>query len=178
MGYLAAWKVLEQMIADLRRKGIIIPADIMNDLKSAKTLIDILKADPWRIETSQKIEGYLLNVESYLASQAQKKLGAKYVEEWLKRLDEASQRSHEEEVAEEEEETRFIPGLPREQKWIRVKPTVELTLEKMKALAKETNLLFNVQGDGYLLVYGEDERIKEFVKKMATKHGLKEEKQR
>ncbi|NWF87137.1 DUF2096 family protein [Candidatus Bathyarchaeota archaeon] len=175
MGYLTAWKVLEQMIADLRKRGIAIPADIMNDLKSAKILINILKADPCHIETSQKVEGYLLNIESYLVSQGQKRFGANYVEEWLRRLDEASQRPHEEEVA-EEEKIRFIPGLPREQKWIRVKPTAEFTLERIKALAKEANLLFNVQSDGYLLVYGEDERIKEFVKKMATKYGLKEEK--
>jgi hypothetical protein len=174
MGHLAAWKVLEQMIADFRKRGITIPAEIMNDLKSAKTLINILKADPCRIDTSQKIEAYLLNLESYLVSEGQKKLGAKYVEEWLRQLDEASQKPREEEVA--EEETRFIPGLPRDQKWIRVKPTAELTLEKIEALAKEVNLSFNVQNDGYLLVFGEDERIKEFVKKMATKYGLKVEK--
>lgn len=175
MGYLASWKVLEQMITDFRKRGMTIPAEIMNDLKSAKTLINILKADPCRIDTSQKIEAYLLNLESYLGSQGQKKLGAKYVEEWLRQLDEASQKPNEEEVA-EEEETRFIRGLPRDQKWIRVKPTAELTLEKIEALAKEANLSFSVQSDGYLLVYGEDKRIKEFVKKMATKYGLEAEK--
>jgi hypothetical protein len=175
MGYLAAWKVLEAMIADFRKRGIPVSADIMNDLKSAKTLINILKADPCRVDTSQKVETYLLNVESHLVSQGQKKLGAEYVEEWLKQLDEASQKPHEEEAA-EEEETRFIPGLPREQKWIRAKPTAELPLEKIKALAEEANLTSKLQNDGYLLVYGEDKSIKEFVKKMATEYGLKAEK--
>jgi hypothetical protein len=176
MGYLDAWKVLEQMVADFRKRGITVPAEIMNDLKSAKTLINISKADPSLMDTSQKIEAYLLNLESYLVSQGQK-FGAKYVEEWLGKLDEASQKPHEEKVM-EEEETRFIPGIPRDQKWIRVKPTAELTVEEIEALAKEANLLFNVQSDGCLLVYGEDERIKEFVKKMATKYGFKAEKQR
>jgi hypothetical protein len=174
MGYVAAWKVLEEMITDLRKKGIAVPAEVMGDLRSAKTLISVLKADVSRVDTSQKIEEYLLHVESYLVSEGQKLFGAEYVQEWLKRLDEASRKVSEA----EEEETRFIPGIPRERKWIRVKPSAEISMEKLKLLADESHLLYNVQKDGCLLVYGEDERIKDFVKKMATKYGLKAEKQR
>jgi hypothetical protein len=172
MGYLAAWKVLEGMITDFRKRGIVVPAEIMSDLRSAKTLINILKADSNRVETSQKIDEYLLNVESYLVSEAQKTFGTKYVEEWLKRLDEASKKVAEE----EEEEPKFIPGLPRGHKWVRVKPSTELPIEKLKTLAEEAHLSHNVQSDGCLLVYGEDKCIKEFVKNMAKKHGSKTEK--
>jgi hypothetical protein len=169
LGYLAVWKVLEETIADFRKKGLVIPAEVMNDLKSAKTMINILKADPNRGETLQKIEEYLANVESYLVSEGQKIFGAKYLEEVLKRLNEASQKIS----CEEEEETRFISGVPREEKWIRVKTSKELPAEKVKAIAEELNLSCNIQDDGYLLVYGKDDRIKEFVKKIANKHGLK-----
>jgi hypothetical protein len=165
MGYLGVWKVLEEMILEFRKRGITIPTEVMDNLKSARTLIKILKADPSRGETMQKIEEYLSNVESYLISEAQKKFGVEYVDKWLKKLDEASMRFPDL----EEEETRFVPGLPREQKWIRVKPSAELPMEKLKLLAKELNLSSELQGDGYLLVYGEDESLKEFVKKMAKK---------
>ncbi len=168
MGYLAVWKILEEMITDFRKRGVAIPANIVSDLKSAKTLINVLRADPSRLETTQKIEEYLNNVESYLISEGQR-FGEKYVEEWLKRLDDASRRVFEE----EEGESRFVPGLPREQRWVRVKPSGEMPIEALKALANELNLSFNVQKDGCLLVYGEDERVKDFVKKMATKYGLK-----
>jgi hypothetical protein len=168
MGYLATWKVLEEMVADFRKRGAAVSAEIMKDLRSAKTLINVLKADPSRVDTSQKIDEYLLNVESHLVSEGQKMFGTGYVEEWLKRLDEASKK-----VLEEEEETKFIPSVPREHKWIRVKPSTELSIEKLKSLAEEAQLLCNVQDDGYLLVYGEDERIKEFIKKMATKYRFK-----
>ncbi len=171
MGYSAAWKVLEEMITDFRKRGLTVPADIISDLRSAKTLINVLKADPSRIETRQKIEKYLHTVESYLVSEGQKRFGADYVDEWLKRLNKASKK-----VFEEEEETRFIPGLPREQKWIRVKPSDELSMEKIKELADELSLSCDVQNDGCLLVYGEDERVKGFVKKMATKKDLGTEK--
>lgn len=172
MGYLAVWKVLEEMITDFRKRGVLVPTEVIGDLKSAKTMIKILKADPSRGETVQKIEEYVLSVESYLFSEGQKLFGTEYVEEWLRRLDEASRKI----VEEEEEETRFVSGLPREQKWIRVKPSAELPLEKLKVLAEESSLSYNVQNDGCLLVYGEDERIKTFVKKIATIHGLEAEK--
>lgn len=172
MGYLAAWKVLEEMVADFRKKGVSIPTEVMSDLKSAKTLINILKADSSHTETSQKIEEYLLKVESHLISEGQKLFGAGYVQGWLKRLDEAFSKPFEEEA----EAMRFVPGFPREHNWIRVKPSAELSIEKLKALAEESNLSCKIQSDGCLLVYGEAENIKNFIKKMATKHGLRAEK--
>jgi hypothetical protein len=169
MGYLAKWKVLEEMVTDFRKKGIIVSAEVMNDLKSAKTLINVLKADPSCIDTSQKIDEYLLSVESYLVFEGQKAFGAGYVEEWLKRLDEASRKM----LEEKKEETKFVKGVPREHKWIRVKPSTEISIEKLKTLAEELHLSYNIQNDGCLLVYGEDRCIKEFIKKMATKYRSK-----
>lgn len=169
MGYLAAWKVLEEMITDFRKRGVTVPADVMSNLRSAKTLINVLRADPRRKDTSQKVEDYLLNIESYLVSEGRKRFGTEYMEEWLKRLDEASKKA----FKEEEWETRFISGLPRDQKWIRVKSSPELPIEGLKALADELTLSYTVQDDGCLLVYGKEEGIKDFVKKMTTKYGIK-----
>jgi hypothetical protein len=169
MGYLAAWKVLEEMVTDFRKKGITVPAGMISNLRHAKTLINVLRADPSHLETKQKVEEHLRGVESYLVSEGQKRFGTKYVEGWIKRLDEASSKV----IEEKEEETRFISGVPREQKWVRVKPSAELPIEGLKALADELNLSYNTQNNGYLLVYGEDQRIKDFVKKMTAKYGLK-----
>jgi hypothetical protein len=162
MGHLAVWKVLEEMIIELRKKGLPIPATVMNDLKSARTMIKIMNVDESRGETAQKAEEYLGNVEVYLVTEAQKKLAPEYIDEWLRRLEEASC-----EICEEKgEEQRFISGLPRDQKWIRVEPLASLPLEKLKQLAEESNLSCSVQEDGRLLVHGKAEDIKWFVKKM------------
>ena len=171
MGYLAAWKVLEEMITDLRKKGVTVPADTISDLRHAKTLINVLRADPSHLDTSQRVEEHLRNVESYLVSEGQKRFGTAYVEKWIKRLDEASIKVSEE----EEKETRSISGIPREQKWVRVKPSAELPIEGLKALADELSLSYNLQSDGCLLVYGKDQRIKDFVKKMTAKYRFKAE---
>lgn len=172
MGYLTAWKVLDEVIKDFRKRGITIPTNIVSDLRFVKTLIDVLKADPSSLEVRKRIEEYICNIEAYLISEGQERIGNKWVGEWIKRLDEAIKTPFDE----EREEVNFIPGIPREQCWIRVKPSEELTVEILKALAVELNLTFNLQKDGYLLVYGKDECIKEFVKKIATKYGLKAEK--
>ncbi|MEM2937310.1 MAG: DUF2096 family protein [Candidatus Bathyarchaeia archaeon] len=169
MGYLAVWKVLEEMIIDFRKRGIVVPADVIGDLKYARTLINVLKADPSSLETGRRVEEYLRNVESYLISEGIEKLGNKYVDEWLKQLDEASKKVFDDEG----EEVRFIHGVPRDKRWIRVKPSDDMPIEMLKALAGELNLSFNVQKDGCLIVYGEEEYVKDFVKKMATKYGLK-----
>jgi hypothetical protein len=168
MGHVATWKVLEEMVADFRKKGKTVPPTVMDDLKSAKTMIQISKAEKRPTDTVLKIEEYLVNVESHLVSEGKKQFGVKYVDQWLCRLEEASKASDE-----EEEETRFIPGIPREEKWVRVKPTAELSIEKLKALASESKLSHKLQDDGCLLVYGKDENVKGFVKKMATKYAVK-----
>jgi len=172
MGYLAVWKIQEEMVADFRKRRKTIPEKTMNDLKLARTLIKMLKANTNQEDTIQKIETYLTNVESYLVSEGEKLYGTKYVDEWLKRLNEASKKKTEP----EQEETRFVPGLPRGQKWVRVKPSTELPAEKVKMLAEKSGLLYKMQSDGNLLVYGKDEQVKNFVKKMATEHRLKTKK--
>ena len=173
MGYIATWKVLEEALTHLRKKGISVPAEIMNDLKNAKTTIQILKADPSRIETTRKIDEYLRKLESYIISKGEKALGAKYVDTFLLGVDEARRVSDE-----EEKETTFVPGMPRQRNWIRVTSSDVLPLERLKKLAEESNLAFTEQKDGYILVEGEDKKIKDFVKKMATEYGTKSAKYR
>jgi hypothetical protein len=67
-----------------------------------------------------------------------------------------------------EEEDKFILGVPRDQKWIRVEPIQSLPPERLKQLAQELNLTVNPQKDGRLVVYGQPENIKEFLKRMAA----------
>lgn len=45
MGYGEVWRISSDLLTELREKGEAIPADVMNDLCFAKTLIQILKAD-------------------------------------------------------------------------------------------------------------------------------------
>ena len=174
MGNVAVWKVLEEMIADFREKKMDIPAEIMDDLKSARTTLRILKVDPTNSETLQKIDQYMMKVESYMVSEGQEKLGFSYVDEWLNRLDNARR----EKGDEGQDEMRFIPGVPRQQKWIRVTPSAEISIKNLEATAHGLGLQSTIQKDGSLLVSGGDQLIKDFVKKMASKYKADAEKYR
>jgi hypothetical protein len=171
MGYEAVWKVLEEIVIELRKKGVATPPRVMNDLKSAKVLMKILDASERdRGETAPKIEQYLGSIEAYLVTEAQKVFQPARIDAWLRRLEEASchtcQTCGLEREAKGKVEDKFITGVPRDQKWIRVEPLASLPAEKLKQLAGETSLSFREEKDGHLTVYGSSENIKKFVKKM------------
>jgi len=168
MGHLAVWKTQDEMIADLRKRGVAIPEKIMNDLKTARIIIKISKAETNPEDADQNVETYLANTEAFLITEAEKRFGTRYVGDWLKRISDARKT-----IDEPEDKTRFVLGLPREYKWIRVKPTAELPLGTVETMANELELICKTQHDGYLLIYGKDKTIRNFVKRMTVKQSSK-----
>ena len=166
MSYEEKWKVLADLLTELRKKGEKIPTDIMNDLRSAKTMIQILKVDPTHIENIPRIETYMRKVEYHAIFTAQEKLGTEFVERWLRKLEKAKKVKIE---GKEEVSLRFVSGLPRDKNWVRVQISKDTPKEDVKRLAKENKLLCKMQKNGYMLVYGSEESIKSFVKKIAEK---------
>jgi hypothetical protein len=164
MGYGEVWTVLADLLAELRKKGAAIPADVMDDLRSAKTMIQILKADPMHTENIPRIETYLENVESHLITMSQERFGTEYVTLWMKRLEEARRVSEGRATA-----TRFVPGVPRGKDWVRVEISEEAPQSDIEKFADENGLSSKTQDDRYVLVYGKNANIKSFVKKLAER---------
>jgi len=160
---MASWKLLEDMLIALKKKGVAIPVNIMEDLRAAKSMIKLSCMDNSRGEAIQKAEEYTANVEAFLVTEAQKTMDSEKVDSWLRRLEEANA-----EICEETkgEENKFVTGVPRDQKWIRVEPTDNLPTERIRQIAKEQNLEVSQQKDGWLVVYGQQDDIKGFLKKM------------
>jgi len=169
MRYGEVWKTLADLITEFRKRGETIPSNVMADLRAAKTMIQVLRADPERVENVPTIEAYLGNVESYLIMEAHKKFGAEFADDWMERLREARKITAEEEKI--EPASRFVPGLPRGQHWVRVQISNEMPEKEVKRLAEESGLSFKKMRDGYALVYGEGEKLKLFVKRTAEKLG-------
>jgi len=166
MGYEKWWKTLETLIAEFRKKQIPIPNDVMTSLRSAKTMISVYKADLSYAESIPAIENYLLNVESSIMNMAKEEFGQTFVERWLKELEKARK---EKEPADEATTSRFIPGLPKGEHWVRVLLSEDILKGNIEKLAAELGLSCKMQKDGYMLVYGSKEKVKDFVKKMAEK---------
>jgi hypothetical protein len=165
MGHnMATWKLLEDIMLELKKKGLSIPSNVMEDLRAAKSMIKLSCMQDSRGEAIQKAEEYTANVEAYLVTEGQRILGSEIVDQWLRRLEEANA-----DVCEEKtEESKFVTGVPRDQKWVRVEPITNLSTERIQQIAKEQSLTVNQQKDGRLVVFGQPEAIKDFLKKMTT----------
>ncbi|MCW3986157.1 MAG: DUF2096 domain-containing protein [Candidatus Bathyarchaeota archaeon] len=167
MGYEQWWKTLENLITELRKKQVTISTEVMTSLRSAKTTINIYKADPSRLESIPVIENYLMTVESNLINRAKERFGQAFIERWIKKLEKARR---EENLKAETATSRFIPGLPKGKHWIRVSTSDDILKENVEKLAGELGLSCKMQKDGYVLVYGSKEDVKDFVKKMAKEY--------
>ncbi len=163
MSYENKWKILADLLTELQERDEKIPADVINDLRSANTMIQVLKADPTHTENISRIDTYLRSVESY-AIFAAEKLGTETVEEWLKKLKDTKTVKKKEDRA---AGSRFSLGVPRDKSWMRIKISDDTPLEDVKNLVKESKLSCKMQENGYMLVYGDEKNIKSFVRMMA-----------
>jgi len=161
------WLTLEDLIEEFRKHGETIPSEIMEDLRAAKSLIQVSRAKPQHMEDSMQIEVYLNNIEFYLIPKAQEKFGQAFADEWMKKLEKARKEASEEGLG--STVSKFLPGMPRETPWVRVKISEDIKQEVVEALAKESGLRANNKENGYLLVYGDKEKLNVFMKKMTEK---------
>lgn len=165
MGHnLASWKLLEDMMLELKAAGVAIPGKVVEDLRSAKSMIQLTFTDGSHGDVLQKAEEYLANVEAYVITEGQTVFGAAKVDEWLHRLEEASGQVCEEPTVSD----KFVAGVSRSQKYVRIEPKGDLTKEKVEVLAKAHGMQVKVQPDGKLIVYGCSENLKAFLKQITA----------
>ena len=146
---------------ELKKSGITVPGKVVEDLRSAKSMIQLTHTEGGSHgDALQKAEEYLANVEAYVVTEGQNVFGSDKVDGWLRRLDEANA-----EVCEDEAVCdKFVTGVPRDQKWVRVEPMGDLTSDKVQKLAGDRGLQVKTQADGRLVVYGSAENLKAFLK--------------
>jgi hypothetical protein len=118
-----------------------------------------------------KLKEILGGIESELISEASAVFSPKEIDESLKRLEEASITTCEPELGQAKD--KLITGIPRDQKWVRVEPSGNLTSEKIKQMATENQLLIKPQKDNRILVYGQQDALKEFLKRATAEAAKK-----
>lgn len=164
MSYEEKWKILADLLAELQKRGETVPVDVFEDLKSAKTLIQVLKADPTHVETLSKIDTYMRSVESFTIFTAEK-YGQKTVDDWLKKLKDKQCT----EELQPHAGSRFVHGIPRDRNWVRIQILKDTPLEDFEKLAKERGLSYKKDENGYVTVYGDKEGLKQLVKTLAER---------
>jgi len=166
---------MSDLIAVLRKSGEVVPMKVMSDLRAAKTMIEIYKVNRSHSENLLRIEEYLANLESYLLPVAKKRLGEEQMNKLLNDFAEAQRRTS---TWESKPPRGFPVGVPRDSKWVRIEPSDKIPIEKIKHLTRQIGLKSKIQADGYVLVFGEEQKLKQFVKNMAEllREGIKNDK--
>lgn len=167
MSHETIWTALEDLIEEFRKRGETIPPQIMEDLRAAKSLIQVSRAKPQQTQDSTQIEIYLNNIEFYLIPKAQEKFGQAFADEWMRKLEKAGKETIEEGVG--STVSTFLSGMPRDTPWVRVRFSDDIKQDIVETLAKESGLKTNNKEPSYLLVYGEQKKLKTFMKKMTER---------
>jgi hypothetical protein len=165
LSYDNKWKILADLLKELQKKGEDIPPEILEDLRSTKVMIQILKMDSTHIDTMIRIERYLRKIESYVILTSER-LGKEISEMWLRKL---KDQPIVERMEKPKKESKFITGIPRNTKYIRIRISDDVTIDEVLKTANENNLTLRNRKNGFIIVYGDKEKIKSFVKKMAKK---------
>ena len=165
LNYYALWRLMADLIRDLKRKGAPITPDMMSDLRLIKSMIEILKIDRSNMDVIRRIEECMSNLESRLIPMADEYFGREYAEALMDKIAEA-RRSR---VSEPELEMRLRIGAPRDKDWIRIKPTDMAPPDMIRELCERFGLKHETQSDGYMLIYGDKESIKRFIKETARR---------
>ncbi len=164
MDYEATWELMSSLISELRKSGETVPAKAMSDLRAARTMMEVHKVDQSRSENLQRIEDYLTSLETLLVPIANRKFGKEYVDAWLKKLGKTYVQPPK---WKPRLQGNFPVGVPRDSRWVRVEATEKISTEKIKHLAQHIGLKSKTEKDGRVLVFGEEQKLKQFVKDVA-----------
>ncbi|MEM3041230.1 MAG: DUF2096 family protein [Nitrososphaerota archaeon] len=160
--YEAVWQVFADLVTELRRAGETVSSQVVRDLRSAKTMIQISKVDRDNPDHLVRIEELIRSIESCIMPKAEKRFGREAVAEWEERLEKARGEVHEESLS----SRRFVPGVPRNKDWVRIETTDDIPLEKVVQAAGEEGLICKTDGDQWVIVYGEKTGIKNLIDRL------------
>ncbi len=169
--YYAIWRVLEELLGNLKERDVEIPADFLTKLKAVHGNINILKADPTYEDTMKMVEEQLNNLEGQLVYLAENRVGPDYADNWIARIKKA--RESEPEVSRAKP---FSPGVPRADYWIRLTLGEVIRGEEIKEMASNLGLSIKEEDPDTVIVHGEEAKVKSLVKNMTAK--MREERDR
>ncbi len=160
------WKVLSDLLVVLRSQGADIPPDVVGDLRSARSLIEVLKVSPECEGVAGTVDQLLANVEVFLLAEAEEKLGREEAKKWREKIARSIEEAEGEAL---ETSMRFRPGLPRGEHWVRIRVSDDIPADLLEGIAEEEGVSTELQPDGFLLVKGSKEKVRSFIKKLSER---------
>jgi hypothetical protein len=165
MDYLALWKVFEELITELKKKGINITDQTMKKLRGSRATINIYAADPSYQQTSADLMTQLTELEMELMTLAEQEIGYEFANDWLEKIDAARKA----EPSTPALYKGFPQGVPRSDYWIRFTVGDTIPLDELQKMAAEYKLSIKEESSDQVLVHGEKNKVKQLVKTMTEK---------
>lgn len=165
--YEAIYETLCEMTTALRKKDVDVPSDIATDLRSARALISGHRTDPEAVQILSQVQSYLKKVERKLIEMARSEGLSETASEFLERLDEARRGARKR--TSPGPEIRFIPGLPRNGRWVRIKISPKTPLNTIEEVAAKSRVSLKPQEEGFVLATGRSENLREFIRILRSK---------
>ena len=149
----------------MRSKGKEIPPEVVEDLKSAKTLMTIQRVDASSL-IMDDVEDYLRRTEAALLPNAENDFGKEYSNHWLQRIQEAKAKGLTETVR---TQVGLVTGIPRDKEWVRVRVTELIDMAELKSMTNSLGLSFREEANDTAIVFGQPENVKAFLRELTAR---------
>jgi hypothetical protein len=165
MDYLALWNVFEELITELKKKGVTVSNQTMKTLRGSRATINIYAADPSYQQTSADLMAQLTELEMNLMTLAEQKVGPEFANKWLEKITAA----REAEPSTPTLDKGFPKGVPRSDYWIRLTIGDAIPLDELQEMAAEHKLSIKEESSDQVIVHGDKSKVKQLVKTMTEK---------
>jgi hypothetical protein len=172
-GMLAGWMVLNDLLGDLKSRGVFIPDLTYADLRNSKMVIEYLRAfereiatvDQQDVELRSEMETRMLRLKETLMIWAEQNGGAGVRRIWERRFDDAVQGKGGRSPPEPKIP---ISDLPREKDvaFFRIRLPDEIPVEIVSELAEDCRVHISLDGDRHLQVSGRKECVRDAMKRL------------
>ncbi|RLI13395.1 hypothetical protein DRO35_00265 [Candidatus Bathyarchaeota archaeon] len=146
LDYYALWKLMADLIIDLKEVNVEIPSQVMTELCSLKMLIEISKVERSSSDVIRRIKKCLSILESYPVPIACERFGDKYIKV-LMSISEARKK-----IGVKLEES-FLSGILHGRHWVCAKLTEDASLDPMKPIYLDLKLNHKIRESDLLPLY-------------------------
>lgn len=171
-GLRAGWMILNDLLGELKEKGVFIPDLTFADLRNSKMVIEYLlgferdikgpdqKDEQLRVEMETKLE----SLRETLFVWAEEKEGVEFRKIWEERF----QNALKQDTPLAETQATHISDIPREKDvgFFRIRLPDEMPVEIISEVAEECGVLIHLDGDRHLQVSGNKECVRDAMKKL------------
>ena len=174
-GLKAGWMVLNNLLGELKSKGVFIPDLTYADLRNSKMVLEYLdsyeqeikEADPCDSKLEQEMELKVLRLRETMMIWAEQKDGVEYRESWEKRFNDAI---HGKIDLSEDDSYTPISDLPREKDigFFRIRLPDDIPVEIISEIAEDCRVLIDLDGERHLKVSGKRECVRDALKRLGN----------